>query len=88
MDEEPALPGQNQSVNDAEHGVDGIRVARLTNVTAASRRIPTGTEVAALKQPLTALQPYLYIVISVLCFRRIERVRGLEQIDVELELRI
>jgi len=82
VDEESALPGQNQSVNDAQNRVDGVRVPGLPNVTVTGPCIPAGTEVAPLKKPLAILQFNLHLFVGVRCFRR------LEQLDIKLELGI
>jgi hypothetical protein len=86
MNQKSALPSQNQRMNNPQHRVDSVRIPRLPNVTATRPRIPPRVEVATLQQPLSVLQPYLHIIVSVLC--RLELLRRFEQINVELELRM
>ncbi len=45
-------------------------------------------EVATLEQPLSVLQAYLHVIFGVLCFRRLELVRRIEKVNVEIELRM
>jgi hypothetical protein len=57
-------------------------------MTATGRCIPTRVEVATLEQPLSTLQTYLHVIVSMLCFHKLELVRRIEKVDVEIELRM
>jgi hypothetical protein len=48
--QEAALAGEHERVNDAQHGVDRIRVGRLVDAAAPRNRIPFGAEIAALER--------------------------------------
>src|SRR5271170_6199534 len=45
-------------------------------------------KVAAPQKPLTTIELHLHIIVSVACLGRFKRTRRLEEINVELELRI
>lgn len=50
-------------MNNAENGIDGVRVGRLTNLPAAGDRIPSGNEIASVKMPESSLQTDLQVVL-------------------------
>jgi len=55
---------ENERVDDAENGVDGIGIGALMNLAAARAGIPCGTEVAALDVPEAAVEADVGVLIG------------------------
>ena len=55
MQQESAALRQNQAVQNAQHRIEGIRIGILPHATMPGARVPAGTEVSALQQPLVTV---------------------------------
>ena len=51
VQEESSLAGQDERVDDAQHGVDGVGISGLANPASAGSRLPLGVKVSALETP-------------------------------------
>ena len=81
MHQHAALTGQNQAMDDAQNGVDRIRIGGLADAAAAQRRVPLRAEIAALEVPRSAFSKNADIGIGV-------GIGGSRQLDVEFIVRL
>jgi len=63
---------QHQGMNDAQDGIDGIRIGSLANAAAARRGIPLGTKIASIQHPFARAASDAQIHVEIVKFRRQE----------------
>ena len=70
MKQESAFPRQDQGVHDAQDGIDGIRVRRLSNTAPTGARVPMGAEIAPAQLPHALTHLHLNVFVRVITQRR------------------
>src|SRR6478609_1153133 len=64
MQQEAAFLRQDQSVDDAQYRVDGVRIGRLANSATSSGGIPVGAKIASPQLPGSILHLHLNIFVG------------------------
>src|SRR3954452_1973537 len=70
MQQEAAFFRQNQSVDNAEHRVDRVRIGRLANAATSGGGVPVGAKIASPQLPGSVLHLHLNILVGRFSGRR------------------